>query len=44
MYSPANAFFAKIINEIPYAGRTHLSEQVRKKPYDPTTKAYGLAC
>ena len=27
-----------------YEGRTHLRERGRKKPYGPTTKAYGLAC
>ena len=28
----------------PYEGRTHLPQRGRKKPYGPTTKAYGLAC
>ena len=43
-YGPASAFFAKPLMKVPYEGRTHLRERGRKKPYGPTTKAYGLAC
>ena len=43
-YGPASAFFAKSLMKVPYEGRTHLHERGRKKPYGPTTKAYGLAC
>ena len=42
-YGPASAFFSKPLMKVPYEGRTHLREQGRKKPYGPTTKAYGLA-
>ena len=42
-YGPASAFFAKPLMKVLYEGNTHLCEQGRKKPYGPTTKAYGLA-
>ena len=43
-YGPASVFFAKPLMKVPYEGRSHLRERGRKKPYGPTTKAYGLAC
>ena len=42
-YGSASAFFVKPLMKVPYEGRTHLRERGRKKPYGPTTKAYGLA-
>ena len=43
-YGPASSFISKPLMKVPYEGRTHLREWGRKKPYGPTTKAYGLAC